>query len=96
MEKYADTHSQDADSENATLISSESLRDEKSQRRQNFVWLTLFNLFIFVISMLSMVCTVMSQRDPSGNTAAQLMDQFGIFCMATSKFPKYSVKYQSS
>ncbi|EMD62336.1 hypothetical protein COCSADRAFT_172810 [Bipolaris sorokiniana ND90Pr] len=79
MEKYADTHSQDADSENATLISSESLRDEKSQRRQNFVWLTLFNLFIFVISMLSMVCTVMSQRDPSGNTAAQLMDQFGIF-----------------
>ncbi|KAJ5028235.1 hypothetical protein J3E71DRAFT_379162 [Bipolaris maydis] len=79
MEKYADTHSQDVDSESATLIASESLHDETSQRRQNFVWLTLFNLFIFVISMLSMVCTVMSQRDPSGNTAAQLMDQFGVF-----------------
>ncbi|EUC46313.1 hypothetical protein COCMIDRAFT_93221 [Bipolaris oryzae ATCC 44560] len=79
MEKYADTHSQDADSESATLIASESLRDETSQRRQNFVWLTLFNLFIFVISMLSMVCTVMSQRDPSGNTAAQLMDQFDVY-----------------
>lgn len=90
MEKYADNHSQDADSESATLIASESLRDETSQRRQNFVWLTLLNLFIFVISMLSMVCTVMTQRDPSGNTAAQLMDQFGIFCMTTPEFLNYS------
>jgi UDP-N-acetylmuramyl pentapeptide phosphotransferase/UDP-N-acetylglucosamine-1-phosphate transferase len=81
MEKYTDTSSQDADSENATLIASQSLRDETTKRRQNFLYLTLFNLFLFVVSMLSMVCAVMSQRNPSGNSAAKLMDQFEIFCM---------------
>lgn len=52
------------------------------------VYLTLFNLFLFTLSMLSLICAVMSQKDSSGNSVAKLMDQFGLFCesISTSSF----------
>jgi hypothetical protein len=82
MEKYADSTSpsQDAsDFENAALLNA-NYQKQEGQRRRNYVYLTLFNLFIFTLSMLSLICAVMSQKDVSGYSAAKLMDQFDIFC----------------
>jgi hypothetical protein len=83
MEKYTDSTSpsQDgADFENAALLNTNYMKQE-TQRRRNYLYVTLFNLFIFTLSMLSMICAVMSQKDTSSYSAAKLMDQFGIFCM---------------
>jgi hypothetical protein len=82
MEKYNDatSPSQDAsDFENASLLNTNYVKQE-TQRRRNYIYLTLFNLFIFTLSMLSLICAVMSQKDSSSYSAAKLMDQFGIFC----------------
>ena len=79
MEKH-NTDSSSDDYENAALLNSQYTKKD-GDRRRNYVWLTLANLFIFTLSMLSLICTVMSQKDSSGHSAAKLMDQFGIFCM---------------
>jgi hypothetical protein len=88
MEKYTDatSPSQDAsDFENASLLDSTHTKQE-TERRRNYIYLTLFNLFIFTLSMLSLICAVMSQKDSSSNSAAKLMDEFNLFCTHTS-FP---------
>jgi hypothetical protein len=84
MEKYNDSTSpsQDdasSDFENSALLNTHYQKQE-TQRRRNYVYLTLFNLFLFTLSMLSLICAVMSQKDSSSYDAAKLMDQFGIFC----------------
>jgi hypothetical protein len=82
MEKYTDatSPSQEAsDFENASLLDTNHTKQETARRR-NYIYLTLFNLFIFTLSMLSLICAVMSQKDSSSNSAAKLMDEFGIFC----------------
>lgn len=81
MEKYNDAESisQMSDSENTSFLNTQYLKED-SQRRRNYVYLTLFNLFIFTLSMLSLICAVMSQKDDSGHSAAKLMDQFDVFC----------------
>jgi hypothetical protein len=82
MEKYTDatSPSQDtSDFENASLLDTNHTKQE-TLRRRNYIYLTLFNLFIFTLSMLSLICAVMSQKDSSSYDAAKLMDQFGIFC----------------
>jgi hypothetical protein len=76
MEKYTDATSplQDAsDFENASLLDSTHTKQE-TERRRNYIYLTLFNLFIFTLSMLSLI------------SAAKLMDEFNLFCTHTS-FP---------
>jgi hypothetical protein len=85
MEKYNDSTSPSrdvSDFENASLLNT-NYQKQETQRRRNYVWLTLANLFIFTLSMLSLICAVMSQKDTSGYSAAKLMDQFGIFCECT-------------
>lgn len=82
MEKYNDSPSSQDDSiefESAALLNTQYLKQE-TQRRRNYIFLTLFNLFIFTLSMLSLICAVVSQKDSSSYDAAKLMDQFGIFC----------------
>jgi hypothetical protein len=82
MEKYNDSTSPAqgaSDFEDASLLNT-NYKKQETQRRRNYVYLTLFNLFIFTLSMLSLICAVMSQKDTSGYAGAKLMDQFGIFC----------------
>jgi hypothetical protein len=89
MEKYNDSPSTSqgsSDFENASLLNTNYMKQE-TQRRRNYVWLTLANLFVFTLSMLSLICAVMSQKDTSAYGAAKLMDQFGIFCASKSPFP---------
>ena len=79
MEKYTDSSSSQGDAENTALITTPYQSDDR-QRRRSYIYLTLFNLFLFTVSMLSLLCSVMSQKDYSGHSAAKLMDQFDIFC----------------
>ncbi|KAF2821179.1 hypothetical protein CC86DRAFT_411477 [Ophiobolus disseminans] len=84
MEKYNDSASSQDDSsdfENTALLNTQYLKQE-IQRRRNYVYLTLFNLFIFTLSMLSLICAVMSQKDISAYDAAKLMGQFDIYSPA--------------
>jgi hypothetical protein len=81
MEKYTDSSSTASDSENASFLNTQYQKE--ATRRQSYVYLTLFNLFLFTLSMLSLICSVMSQKDSSGHSAAKLMDQFDIFCTLT-------------
>ena len=82
MEKFTDTtpESPSPDYESSSLLPTHYIAQD-AQRRRNQVYLTLFNLFIFTLSMLSLICAVMSQKDSSGYSAAKLMDEFGIACM---------------
>jgi hypothetical protein len=78
MEKYTDSNQ--SDSENAAFLNTRYQNEDT--RRRSYVYLTLFNLFLFTLSMLSLICSVVSQKDSSGHSAAKLMDQFDIFCMS--------------
>jgi hypothetical protein len=92
MEKYTDSTSPQADSENSSFLPT-SYPKPDTQRRRGIIYLTLFNLFLFTLSMLSLICAVMSQKDSSGNSAAKLMDQFDVFCTSptTLKNPSQNI-----
>jgi hypothetical protein len=81
MEKYTDSSSSQGDTENTAFITTQYQREDR-QRRSSYIYLTLFNLFLFTLSMLSLICSVMSQKNFSGHSAAKLMDQFDVFCMS--------------
>jgi hypothetical protein len=96
MEKHnTDSSSSSDDYENATLLNSQYTKKD-GDRRRNYVWLTLANLFIFTLSMLSLICTVMSQKDNSGHSAAKLMDQFDIFCMCDDAAARLTLTRRST
>lgn len=88
MEKYTDS-----DSENTAFLNAH-IQKQESQRRRSYVYLTLFNLFLFTLSMLSLICAVMSQKDDSGHSAAKLMDQYGIFSPAMHVVEYEHVKFE--
>ena len=79
MEKYTDSNPVQSDSENAAFLNTQYQKEERQQRR-SYIYLTLFNLFLFTLSMLSLICTVMSQKDTAGHSTAALYDQFDMFC----------------
>lgn len=93
MEKQTLSASSNDDSENAAFLNTSYLKDSESARRRNYVYLTLFNLFIFTLSMLSLICAVMSQKDSSSHSAAKLMDQFDIFSPAMHEVEYSHTKY---
>lgn len=66
------------DDEKTAFLNTHFLKEEK--RKRGMLWLTLFNLFIFMMSLMTLVCAVFSQKVTSIHSAAKLMDQFGIFC----------------
>ncbi|RMZ70078.1 tat pathway signal sequence [Pyrenophora seminiperda CCB06] len=70
-----------SDSENAAFLNTQYQKEDRQQRR-NYMYLMLFNLFLFTLSMLSLICTVMSQKDTAGHSAAALYDQFNLFSPA--------------
>jgi hypothetical protein len=95
MEKYNDSSSPSHDAsefENAALLNTNYMKQEK-QRQRNYIYLTLFNLFIFTLSMLSVICAVMSQKDTSSFSAAKLMDQFGLTSPAMHEIEYSRVKF---
>ncbi|OAL47548.1 hypothetical protein IQ07DRAFT_120404 [Pyrenochaeta sp. DS3sAY3a] len=94
MEKYndSDSSSHEADQETSTFLPPQ-YQPQEHQRRRNMVYLTLFNLFLFTLSMLSLICAVMSQKDSSGNAVAKLMDQFGLFSPAMHMVEYEEVKF---
>ena len=93
MEKRNLAASSNDDYENAAFLNTSYLKDSDVTWRRNYVYLTLFNLFIFTLSMLSLICAVMSQKDNSGHMAAKLMDQFDIFSPAMHEVEYSHTKY---
>ncbi|KAI8941717.1 hypothetical protein NX059_002924 [Plenodomus lindquistii] len=92
MEKYnSSSSSSSSESENTAFLPPTHQAPDPThhQRRRNLIYLTLLNLFLFTLSALSLLCAVMSQKDFSANSAAKLMDQFGIYSPAI-----HQVRYQ--
>ncbi|KAF1976489.1 hypothetical protein BU23DRAFT_501530 [Bimuria novae-zelandiae CBS 107.79] len=51
-------------------------------RKKGMTYVLLANLFVFTMSLLTLVCAVYSQRSQSTYSAARLMDEFGVFSPA--------------
>lgn len=64
---------------------------KETARRKGMTYLLLANLFIFTMSLLTLVCAVYSQRSQSVYAAARLMDEFGVFCMFLDTPPNQRV-----
>lgn len=62
---------------------------KETTRRKGMTYILLANLFIFTLSLLTLVCAVYSQRSQSVYSAARLMDEFGVFCMFISTARQY-------
>lgn len=93
MGKQSPAASSSDDYENAAFLDSSYLKESDNTKRRNYVYITLFNLFIFTLSMLSLICAVMSQKGSSSHSAAKLMDQFDIFSPAMHEVEYSHVKY---
>jgi hypothetical protein len=84
MEKYnlSQLDSEDSrsssDYEKMTFLNKHFVKETRGSR--GMLWLSLLNLFFFMLSAMTLVCAVFSQRSTSTHSAAQLMNQFGLTC----------------
>lgn len=78
--EYDDFNSQDG--ETTSFLNSNHIKE--TARRKGLNYLLLANLFVFVMSALTLVCAVYSQRSQSTYSAARLMDEFGVFCTSNN------------
>lgn len=74
--EYDDFSSQDG--ETTSFLNRDHIKE--TARRKGMTYLLLANLFIFTMSMLTLICAVYSQKSQSTYAAARLMDEFGVFC----------------
>ncbi|KAF2010408.1 hypothetical protein BU24DRAFT_356206 [Aaosphaeria arxii CBS 175.79] len=58
------------------------------------IWLTFFNLFLFVVSALTLICVAFTQRSPSQHHVASLMEQFGVFSPAMHMVEYTQTKFE--
>lgn len=75
---YHDDFSSQGDNEKSAFLNSHYVKE--TARRRGMMYLTFFNLFLFMLSALTLICAVYSQHSKSTYSAAALMDEFGIFC----------------
>ncbi|KAF1992928.1 hypothetical protein P154DRAFT_557963 [Amniculicola lignicola CBS 123094] len=66
--------------EKAAFLNSQYMRESRQKRQM--MWLTFINLFVFVVSAMTLVCAIFSQRSTSSHSVAKLMDQFDIYSPA--------------
>lgn len=84
MEKHAqpefdyDDFSSQGDNENTSFLNKDHIKE--TARRKGMTYLLLANLFVFMLSALTLVCAVYSQHSQYTYEAAKIMDEFGIFC----------------
>lgn len=76
--EYDDFSSQDG--ETTSFLNRDYIKE--TARRKGMTYLLLANLFVFIMSALTLVCAVYSQKSQSTYSAARLMDEFGVFCMS--------------
>ena len=74
--EYDDFSSQDG--ETTSFLNRDHIKE--TARRKGMTYLLLANLFVFMLSALTLVCAVYSQNSQSTYSAARLMDEFGVFC----------------
>ena len=82
MEKQAqnDDEYDDYSYEGETTSFLNTNNTKETTKRKGMTYLLLGNLFVFTMSLLTLVCAVYSQRSQSTYSAARLMDEFGVFC----------------
>lgn len=73
---YDDLSSQDG--ETTSFLNRDHVKEVAKKR--GMTYLLLANLFVFMLSALTLVCAVYSQNSQPKYLAARLMDEFGIFC----------------
>ena len=66
------------DLEKTSFLNSHFIKGTRGRR--GIIWISLLNLFIFMLSALTLVCAVFSQNAPSNHSAAKLLEDFGLFC----------------
>jgi hypothetical protein len=86
MERYEDDPSSVADLGEAAFLDSQYVREQtkEADAQAYILQYFLFNIFLFTISALSIVCTVFTQKSPATHSTAALMEEFDPFCMSLS------------
>ena len=86
MEKQNEVEYDDfaQESETTSFLNKDHIKE--TARRKGMTYLLLGNLFVFTMSLLTLVCAVYSQRSRSTYSAARLMDEFGVFCTLDGLF----------
>lgn len=87
MEKQNEVEYDDfaQESETTSFLNKDAIKE--TARRKGMTYLLLGNLFVFTMSLLTLVCAVYSQRSRSTYSASRLMDEFGVFCMSVDISP---------
>ncbi|KAF2122313.1 hypothetical protein BDV96DRAFT_640362 [Lophiotrema nucula] len=91
--RYEDDSSSAGDNEKTSFLHDDSVNQKESWIRRNMVLLTFFNLFLFMISALTLLCAVFSQSTTSIHSAAKLMDDFSIFSPAKHVVEYHKMKF---
>ncbi|KAF2870738.1 hypothetical protein BDV95DRAFT_496052 [Massariosphaeria phaeospora] len=99
MEKYNNSHYDDnssldsqIDYEKTSLLNTQYVKEAKQKR--SMMYLTLFNVFLFMLSALTLVSTIFSHPSISTRPAAALMDQFGVFSPAMHVVEYEAVRFE--
>ncbi|KAF9730930.1 hypothetical protein PMIN04_004014 [Paraphaeosphaeria minitans] len=88
--EYDDFSSQDG--ETTSFLNRDLIKE--TARRKGMTYLLLANLFMFTMSMLTLICAIYSQRSQSTYSAARLMDEFGVFSPAMNVVEYKEVEFK--
>ncbi|OAG06061.1 uncharacterized protein CC84DRAFT_1187106 [Paraphaeosphaeria sporulosa] len=80
------------DGETTSFLNRDHIKE--TARRKGMTYLLLANLFVFTMSMLTLICAVYSQRSQSTYSAARLMDEFGVFSPAMNVVEYKEVEFK--
>ncbi|KAJ4353555.1 uncharacterized protein N0V89_005285 [Didymosphaeria variabile] len=67
---------------------------KESAKRKGMTYLLLANLFVFTMSLLTLICAVYAQKSQSTYSAARLMDEFGVFSPAMNVVEYREVEFK--
>ncbi|KAL1607979.1 hypothetical protein SLS60_002918 [Paraconiothyrium brasiliense] len=96
MEKQAqndveyDDFSQDG--ETTSFLNRDQFKE--TAKRKGMTYLLLANLFVFTMSLLTLICAVYAQKSQSTYSAARLMDEFGVFSPAMNVVEYREVEFK--
>ncbi|KAF2473007.1 uncharacterized protein BDR25DRAFT_283666 [Lindgomyces ingoldianus] len=92
--KYTDRDdlSSEGDYEKTAFLNNHYIKEAKTKR--GMLWITLFNLFLFTISIMILICAIFSQSTTYIHSAAKLMDDFDIYSPAAHVVEYHHVKFE--
>ncbi|KAF2713084.1 hypothetical protein K504DRAFT_478998 [Pleomassaria siparia CBS 279.74] len=82
------------DCEKTSFLNTHFVKETRGSR--GMLWLTLLNLFIFMLSAMTLVCAVFSQNSIATHQVAALMDDFGLTSPAMHVVEYHETKFALS